>query len=78
MSLCSTLSHAALAGLSHSGADLKLFCPPCGLFNHQICGSIGLRKVQAAATWRLQGKRQVCANVSSNSEELKSANRDLF
>jgi len=72
-SLCNTLCHAALSALFHASADLKLLCAPHGLFNHQICGSTGLWEVQAAATWRLLWRRQVCANASSNSEELKLA-----
>lgn len=78
VSLCSTLRRAALSGLFHASADLKLLPAPHGLFNHQISGSTVLREVQAAATWRLPWRRQVCANVSSNSEELKLANRDLL
>lgn len=78
MSLCSTLHRAALSGLFRASADLKLLCAPRGLFNHQICGSAVPREVQAAVTWRFLWRRQVCANVSSNSEELKLGKRDLL
>lgn len=39
VSLCSTLCCAAFSGLFPASADLKLLHAPCGLFNHQICGS---------------------------------------
>lgn len=78
VSLCSTLCHAALSGLFHASADLKLLRAPRGLFNHQIWGSTVLQEIQAGVTWRPPWRRQVCANARSNSEELKLANRDLL
>lgn len=73
-----TLCCAARSGLSHASAHLRLVPALRGLFSHQTCCSAVLREVWAAATCRLPRRRQLCANVSSNSEELKLADRDLL
>lgn len=74
VSLCSTPCHAALSGLGRAG--VKLLHVPRGPFNQQNCVSTRLQEVQAAVTGRIPQRRQACANVSSNSEKLKLADRE--
>lgn len=78
VSLCSTPPHAAVPGLSHASAGVKLLHVPHGSFNHQTCGSTMLQEVQAAVTSRIPWRRQACANVSSNSEKLKLADTEVL
>lgn len=77
VSLCSTPPRTAVPGLGHS-AGVKLFHVPHGPFSHQTCGSTKLQEVQAAVTGRIPWRRQACANVSSNSEKLKLADREVL
>lgn len=78
MSLCSTPPHAAVPSLGHAHARVKLLHVPPGPFNHQTCGSTMLQEVQAAVTGRIPWRRQASANVSSNSEKLKLADREVL